>query len=535
MTDAHLPSPAARPGLLLGNRYQLVQHIATGGMAQVWEALDTVLHRKVAAKILHPHLATDRAFLIRFQREAIAAARLSHRSIVAIYDTVSSDGYEVIVMELVDGRTLRDVLDDVGRTSVADAKDIGQQVSAALDEAHRAGVVHRDIKPSNILLCSDRRVMVTDFGIAKAGEDADLTVTGTLLGTAKYLAPEQVTGDDVDPRTDLYALGVVLYECLAGIAPFRADTDAATALARLHHPPPHVNELNRLVPPELDALIHRLMARNPDERISNALDLQTALSGVRLESERAAVSTDLTLTDQTTWAPLPEEPSGDLEEAHDDDDDEMSFIQSERSWLVPTLIVVLVGIALILAGTLLNRSPLRRPTTTTAVGATAETSDTTTLTNFETVSDEPTIASASSFDPPPGDNTEQDNRLSYAFDGDDETFWRTETYLRANFGDLKDGVGIIISLAGPSLLNDLEIDSPTDGWSADIYVSDAIAPTLEGWGESIGRVENENGSTSVNLNGEIGSHLLLWITEPGTTETDDSLIHRFVLEEIQVS
>lgn len=168
----------------------------------------------------------------------------------------------------------------------------------------------------------------------------------------------------------------------------------------------------------------------------------------------------------------------------------MSFIQSERSWLVPTLIVVLVGIALILAGTLLNRSPLRRPTTTTAVGASAETSDTTTLTNFETVSDEPTIASASSFDPPPGDSTEQDDRLSYTFDGDDETFWRTETYLRENFGDLKDGVGIIISFAGPSLLNDLEIDSPTDGWSANIYVSDAIAPTLDGWGESIGRVEN---------------------------------------------
>ncbi len=534
MTDANIPSPAPRPGLLLGNRYELVQPIATGGMAQVWEALDTVLHRKVAAKILHAHLATDRAFLIRFQREAIAAARLSHRSIVAIYDTVSSDGYEVIVMELVDGRTLRDVLDDVGRTSVADAKDIGQQVSAALDEAHRAGVVHRDIKPSNILLCSDRRVMVTDFGIAKAGEDADLTVTGTLLGTAKYLAPEQVTGDDVDPRTDLYALGVVLYECLAGVAPFRADTDAATALSRLHQPPPHVNELNRTVPPELDALIHRLMARNPDERISNALDLRTALSGVRLESERAAVSTDLTLTDQTTWAPLPEEPSSEIDEDHDDDD-EMSFIQSERSWLVPTLVVVLIGVALILAGTLLNRSPLRRPTTPAATGTSAETTDTTTLTNFEAVTDQPVIASASSFDPPPGDGAEQDDRLIYAFDDNDETYWRTETYLRENFGDLKDGVGIVISFAGPSMLSDLEIDSATDGWSADIYVSGSISPTLDGWGEPVARIETEKGSTSVDLNGEIGSHLLLWITNPGTTETDDSLIHRFVLEEIQVS
>lgn len=534
MTDAHLPSPAPRPGLLLGNRYELVKHVATGGMAQVWEALDTVLHRKVAAKILHPHLATDRAFLIRFQREAIAAARLSHRSIVAIYDTVSSDGYEVIVMELVDGRTLRDVLDDVGRTSVADAKDIGQQVAAALDEAHRAGVVHRDIKPSNILLCSDRRVMVTDFGIAKAGEDADLTVTGTLLGTAKYLAPEQVTGDDVDPRTDLYALGVVLYECLAGTAPFRADTDAATALARLHQPPPHVNELNRTVPPELDALIHRLMAQNPDERITSAIDLRTALSGVRLESERAALSTDVTLTDQTTWTPLPEEPSDEFDD-DEDDGEEMSFIQSERSWLVPTLVVLLVGVALVLAGTLLNRSPLGRPTTTEQTQETVEPSSTTALSNFETVSEDPVIVSAASFDPPPGDGAEQDARLGFAFDGDDETFWRTETYVRGNFGGLKEGVGIIISFDGPSLLDDLEIDSPTDGWSAEIYVSDMISPTLDGWGEPIGRVDTERGSTSVDLNGEIASHLLLWITDPGTTETDDSLMHRFELEEVSVS
>ncbi|MEZ5341147.1 MAG: serine/threonine-protein kinase [Acidimicrobiales bacterium] len=534
MIDASTPSPAPRPKLLLGGRYELVSHIATGGMAQVWEALDTVLHRKVAAKILHPHLATDRAFLLRFQREAIAAARLSHRSIVAIYDTVSSDGYEVIVMELVDGVTLRSVLDDVGRTSVADAKDIGKQVADALDEAHRAGVVHRDIKPSNILLCSDRRVMVTDFGIAKAGEDADLTVTGTLLGTAKYLAPEQVTGDEVDPRTDLYALGVVLYECLAGVAPFRADTDAATALARLHQPPPHVADLNRTVPPELDSIIHRLMAQNPDERPRSAVDLRTALSGVRLESERAAVSVDPTMADQTTWTPLPEEPGTDPNlQLHDDDDDELSFIQSERSWLLPAFVVLLVGTALVLAGVLLNRSPLRRDNTAQAPEVSA-TSDTTALSNFETVS-EPVIVSVASFDPPPGDGTEQDSSLSLAIDGDNETSWRTETYLRDNFGGLKPGVGLIVSFAGPSVMRELDVESPTDNWSATIYVSDTIPDTLDGWGAPVAQIDNENGSTSLDLDSPVGSHLLLWVTNPGTTKIEGQLTHRFVVDEILVN
>lgn len=178
-------------GSLLAGRYRLVSPIATGGMAQVWRAEDTVLGRHVAAKVLHPHLATDQAFLLRFQREAIAAARLSHRSIVQIFDTVSDSGTEAIIMELLEGRTMRAVLDESGPLPVRDIIDIGVQISEALTEAHRGGVVHRDVKPSNILLCPDRRVMVTDFGIAKAGEDTDLTVTGTLLGTAKYLSPNR--------------------------------------------------------------------------------------------------------------------------------------------------------------------------------------------------------------------------------------------------------------------------------------------------------------------------------------------------------
>ncbi len=270
----------AKPGYLVGNRYELISPVASGGMAQVWQAVDRILNRRVAVKILHPHLAGDRGFLLRFRREAVAAARLSHPSVVSIYDTVSADGLEAIVMEFIEGRTLREVLDTAGPFSPLDARDLGLQVAEALDAAHRGGVVHRDIKPSNIMLCADRRVMVTDFGIAKAGEDTDLTVTGTLLGTAKYLSPEQVRGDAADARSDLYALGVVLYEALAGRAPFKGETDAATALIRLHEDPPPLAGFRADAGEALTSVIHRLLQRDPADRFQRALDVRAALSGL---------------------------------------------------------------------------------------------------------------------------------------------------------------------------------------------------------------------------------------------------------------
>src|SRR5690242_12194099 len=174
-------------------------------MAEVWAAVDEVLARRVAVKILHRHLAADPTFVARFRQEAVAVARLIHPSIVSVYDTVSDDGVEAIVMELVEGCTLRQHLDDRGVLSPEETVNIAEQLADALDLAHRAGVVHRDIKPANIMVCPDGRALLTDFGIAKQ-EAIDLTATGHLLGTAKYLAPEQVTGAPLDGRADLYAL-----------------------------------------------------------------------------------------------------------------------------------------------------------------------------------------------------------------------------------------------------------------------------------------------------------------------------------------
>ncbi|MEO7556824.1 MAG: protein kinase, partial [Acidimicrobiales bacterium] len=246
MTEARTGDGLA--GRLLAGRYRLDALIASGGMAQVWEATDRVLTRPVAVKILHAHLAADDTFVERFRREAIAAARLAHPSIVAIYDTCSENGMEAIVMELVRGTTLRHLLDERRTLDASEAVGVIGQVADALDVAHKAGVVHRDVKPANILLSNDGRVLVADFGIAKAAEVSDLTGTGTTLGTVKYLSPEQVEGANVDARTDVYALGVVLYECLCGRPPFVADTEAATALARLHQEPMRPRNVKASVP-----------------------------------------------------------------------------------------------------------------------------------------------------------------------------------------------------------------------------------------------------------------------------------------------
>lgn len=250
-------------------------------MAQVWLGVDHDTAEHVAVKILHPHLATDAAFVERFRREAAAAASLDHRSIVTIHEAISDRGLDAIVMELIEGLTLRQVLDQVTMMPAVDVVHFAAEIAAALDTAHQAGIVHRDIKPANIMICPDKRVMVTDFGIAKAANDADLTQTGTLLGTAKYLAPEQVSGDPMDPRSDLYALGVVMFEALTGQVPFKENTDAATALARLTKEPPTVRSLRPNVSNELDGIVARLMDRDPNRRYTRASALEDALRALQ--------------------------------------------------------------------------------------------------------------------------------------------------------------------------------------------------------------------------------------------------------------
>jgi eukaryotic-like serine/threonine-protein kinase len=274
------PSPLPPPALL-AQRYRLERRIAQGGMAEVWLATDMSLSRQVAVKILKSTLATDPVVAERFRREAITVARLSHPNIVAVHDTIDYNGRQAVVMQLVNGKSLRQLLDEQKRLGPELTMHIGSCVAAALDAAHKASLVHRDVKPGNILITPDGRVLLADFGIAKGlSSSDDLTSENVMMGTAKYLSPEQVRGKPLDGRADLYALGLVLYECLAGRVPFLGETDADTALARLQRDPTDLSRLRATLPYGLSALIHSLLARNPDDRPSTGEDLRARLAHI---------------------------------------------------------------------------------------------------------------------------------------------------------------------------------------------------------------------------------------------------------------
>ena len=262
---------------VFSDRYQLVNHIARGGMAQVYLARDLLLDRPVALKVLFPELSVDRAFVERFRREAKAAANLTHPNIVSIYDWGQGENTYFIVMEYVDGRTLSSILRD-GPLDPARAAGIGADVAAALDFAHRRGVIHRDVKPGNVLINNSGQVKVADFGIARAiGTSEDLTQTGSVMGTATYFSPEQAQGYGVDPRSDVYSLGVVLYEMATGRAPFTGDSPVSIAYKHVKEAVPVPRSVNPAVPAAFEAIVLKCLEKQPENRYQTAEDLRADL------------------------------------------------------------------------------------------------------------------------------------------------------------------------------------------------------------------------------------------------------------------
>ena len=262
---------------LLPPRYRDPQHLARGGMGDVYRATDTQLGRTVAIKVLGDRYADDESVRERFKREALAAARLSGSpNTVTIFDVGESDGHPYIVMELLEGGTLEDRLKAGGAQDPADVIRWLDQAASALDAAHAAGVVHRDVKPGNLLLNSRGEVAVADFGVASAVGLDSMTMTGTVLGTAGYLSPEQATGERATPASDRYALGVVAYELLTGERPFASDSATAEASAHVHAPIPYPSQHGD-VPPELDPVLRRALAKDPADRYPSSADFVAAL------------------------------------------------------------------------------------------------------------------------------------------------------------------------------------------------------------------------------------------------------------------
>ncbi len=284
--------------VLLNNRYRLLELVGSGGMAVVYKGVDTLLQRRVAVKVLREGFASDPAFLARFQREARAAANLDHPGIVTVYDVGQDDDQHYIVMEYVDGHDLKTLIRQEGRLGIDEALDIAIQVCAGVGHAHKAGVIHCDIKPQNVLVTRDGRAKVTDFGIARALSEAGLTESETVWGSPLYFSPEQAAGEPPSPASDVYSIGVMMYEMLAGSPPFQAEKPAALALMHMREEPSPLAVRNPQVPPQLEWIIRKVLAKEPSARYRTADQLAHVLEEYRRHGEQ-----------MTGWQPATPGPS----------------------------------------------------------------------------------------------------------------------------------------------------------------------------------------------------------------------------------
>jgi hypothetical protein len=478
------------PNRRLAGRYILEDPIATGGMAVVWRARDEVLARAVAVKCLRDELARDSDFAARFQREAVAAAHLTHPNIISVYDTGVDGGVSFIVMEYFPGATLHQLMEKTRPLEPARAIALILPVLTALGFAHSEGLVHRDVKPGNILVSPDFRVKVTDFGIAKAlRTDIDLTTTGQVLGTVRYLAPEQVQGSEVDPRTDIYSTGVVLYEMVTGRPPFDAENDVATAMMRLTRDPLPPRAIRGGISRGVEVAILRAMARRPEDRFQSADAMRGAL-------ERLAG---------------PGEPTPPRGIAPPTQPIPVGAVSTFRSWMLVPLVVILVAAVTIAGGLAAGRLKLGGP-----LGVRPAPKQTVTATpNARPIA----IVGARDFDPD-GDGSEDPNRVQLATDGDSGTAWTTEHYNSPEFGNLKQGVGLWVDLGRTFRLSRLTVTSQMAGWSFEVKTGtlpDRISAPLTVGGARTFHIGN-GGTTTIDLPGVKARGLLIWITRLATED-----------------
>jgi eukaryotic-like serine/threonine-protein kinase len=463
-------------GEVISDRYELEQLVGTGGMSSVFRARDRLLDRHVALKVLHQHYADDDEHVARFRREARAVAQLSHPHIVTVIDRGVDDGRQFIVFEYVEGENLKDLLRRAGRLPVRRAVELTIAVAEGLSFAHGQGLVHRDVKPQNVLLNEEGDVKVTDFGIAHSLDvDGGLTEAGTVLGTSDYISPEQAGGRSVTPATDVYSLGIVLWELLAGEVPFPGDSFVAVALRHVNEPPPSLLDVRPDVPVRLAAAVDRALAKHPADRFpsmeSFAEELRLCLDDPR--SEQTAVV-------------MPAQPL---------------TRRRQRSHLgrAKTLAIgasLLVAVAAIVAGSIVLSDPgtstpggQGSPGQGSAAGAVA-------------------LRGVTDYDPQ-GNGREHSATAVAATDGNSSTSWYTETYATRSFGGLKDGLGLVLDAGGPVALRSLTVVTETPGFRAVIRAGDSASGpfTDDSATETVGP------TTSFTLAGATARYYVLWITE----------------------
>jgi tRNA A-37 threonylcarbamoyl transferase component Bud32 len=501
------------PGFI-GDRYRLERLIARGGMAEVWLGHDTFLDRQVAIKVLKRHIARDETAIERFRREALACAGLNHPNIVAVYDSFAHDGNPVVVMQYVQGRSLRDLLDKKKRLTPSLTIMMGASIAAALDATHRHGYVHRDVKPGNILVRPDGHFLLADFGIAKTmntPEGEDLTNDNIMMGTAKYLSPEIVRGKQLDGRADLYSLGLVLYECLSGKVPFLCDNDADTALARLQREPTDLGHLRPTLSPRLVRTVHKLLARNPDHRYQSGDDTRTALLAA-LNDERDDLTTDTPPSGHRIELERTVRPSRTTGAAPRVVNRQRRGGAALGGYLRTTtarlLLATLILTGLVIAAVVRTNDPDNVVVPDVSAVATAD----------PIPAGPATIVAVNSYDPNGDDGVENEEIIGALIDKNPQSAWATSCYSDKFFG-AKGRVGVLVTLSGAGT-GLLRVNFANGPWGAEIYGVSGPPPSgFEGWGAPLGKDYRTRGEVVKFPVSTPVTHLLVVLTEIGRSDS----------------
>ena len=456
-------------GELIAGRYELEELVGSGGMSSVYRAHDRLLERTVALKILHEQFTRDDDYVERFRREARAVAQLAHPNIVTVIDRGEQDGRQFIVFEYVDGMNLKELMAQEGPLSPREAIELALQVARGLSFAHDQGLVHRDVKPQNVLLDGDGRAKVTDFGIAHAVDVDGMTITGTIMGTSNYIAPEQARGQPVDEQTDVYSLGCVLYELLAGEVPFDGDNFVAVAMRHVNDPVPSVRDARPDVTPRLDWAIRQAMAKDRNERFDSMADFAAELEACHAELDGNEGATMV----------VPPRASGGA--------------RPRRRRRLRVLPAVLAGVALAaLAGGLLGAFTLRdhdgskKPSASGAIR----------------------LSGVTAYDPegrPRGQEHNQDAK--FATDNNQTTYWATEHYDGAQLN--KSGVGVILDAHRTVSPKTITVTTDTPGYTAEILAGDSTSSF-----HPVSRQKTVDRVTTFDLSGG-GHYFVVWITDLG--------------------
>jgi eukaryotic-like serine/threonine-protein kinase len=461
-------------GDVIAGRYELVELIGRGGMSSVWKAHDRLLDRTIAIKLLHEQFTQDEEYVERFRREARSVAQLSHPNIVTVIDRGEDEGRQYIVFEYVEGENLKQLIERSGPLPVRDALLLTLQMARALGFAHERGLIHRDVKPQNVLLNEDGQPKMTDFGIARSVDVEGVTVTGTVLGTSEYIAPEQARGQRVDALTDVYSLGVLLYELLAGRVPFQGESFVAIALRHVNEPAPSVLELRPDCPPRVGLAVERAMAKRPEQRFGSMNEFCAELQACLYELDSS--SEEATMISRPPVAPARPRPA-----------------RKRRRrigilWPI-TAVAAVIGIAAAAAfGTMALLDDNNGDGTAGATNTPIR------------------LAGVAAYDPEGGDG-EHDADAPDATDGQFATYWTTETY--NDFENTKQGVGLVLDARREVDPDVLTIRTDTPGFTAEIRAGDDAGGPFD-------RVVSDSKTVVDRTEFELGNasarYFVVWIT-----------------------